>query len=237
MNSQRLRDEIALREASLTDAHREFDAGELDAATFDAIVAREEAALRRAREALPKVAEPVVKVRRRRRTSRLVVALSCFAFAAVGLVWINVSLRQAGTSQTGGVVVNRAQQISQLLNEGQADVSTGNDIAALAAYAKVLTLDPHNPVALTETGWLDFSAGSASRSSAVVAQALSLLRSAVHYGPNDPATHLYYAIVATVTPHNEALARQQFRLFLTLHPSQVQRAVAAPYLRALRVKS
>ena len=236
MSAQRWRDEIALREASLVDARRECDAGELDQATYEAIVSREEAALAHAREQLATVVVPVAKARRRRRTSRLVIALSCFAVAAVGLVWINVSLRQAGTSQTGGVAVNRDQQIAQLLTEGQADVSAGNDLAALAAYGKVLQLDPHNASALTETGWLDFSAGSASRSPAVVSHALSVLRSAVHYGPNDPATHLYYAIVATVIPHNESLARQQFRLFLRLHPSKAQRAIAAPYLRALQVK-
>jgi len=237
MNAQRLRDEIALREASLADAHREHAAGELDEVTYQSIVVREEQALARARERLATVAAPVTAVRRRRRTSRLVLALMCFAVAAVGLVWINVSLRQAGTSQTGGVSVNGAQEITQLLTEGQADVANGNDIAALAAYAKVLQLQPHNASALTETGWLDFSAGSASRSPKVVAQSLSLLRSAVHYGPTDPATHLYYAIVATVIPHNASLARQQFRLFLRLHPSRGQLAVGAPYMRALGMKA
>ena len=236
MNAQRLLDEIALREASLVDARRELEAGELDEATFQSIITREEKALAEARERLAKVEAPMATARRRRSRSRLIIALTCFALAAVGLVFINVSLRQAGMSQTGGVSVNGAQQITQLLNEGQADVAAGNELAALAAYTKVLQLQPHNAAALTETGWLSFSAGSASRSPKVVSQSLEYLRSAVRYGPNDPATHLYYAIVATVIPHNESLARQQFRLFLRLHPSKAQRAIAAPYLRALQVK-
>jgi tetratricopeptide (TPR) repeat protein len=239
MNAAQLRDEIALREASLADAARELAAGELDQASFDAIVARERAALDKARAALrdvPVDAPVVTRAPRRRKTSRLVVGLACIALAATGFTVLHLSLRQAGNSVTGGVQVNQSQLVSQLLIEGQADAAANNNVAALAAYQHVLRLAPHNITALTEAGWLEFSAGSASGNVAVVTLAEANLREAVRLAPSQAAPHLYYALVAYVTPHNMATARKQFQLFVAAHPSAVQLAVATPYLRRLHLK-
>jgi len=240
MNAAQLRDEIALREASLADAARELAAGELDQASFDVIVARERAALDKARAALldaPVDAAPVVtRPPRRRKTSRLVVGLVCIALAATGFTVLHLSLRQAGNSVTGGVQVNQSQLVSQLLIEGQADAAANNNVAALAAYQHVLRVAPHNITALTEAGWLEFSAGSASGNVAVVTLAEANLREAVRLAPSQAAPHLYYALVAYVTPNNMATARKQFQLFVAAHPSAVQLAVATPYLRRLHLK-
>ena len=128
-------DEIALREASLVDAAREHAAGELDDDTYAAIVAREEIALAALRARTPQAAAPrAPKPRRRRKTSRLVVGLACLSAAAVGIVWLNVSLRQAGSQVTGGIQASTGQRVTQLLLEAQADSAVNNDTAALAAY-------------------------------------------------------------------------------------------------------
>ena len=55
----RLRDAIALREASLRDAHAEFDRGELDAARFSEIQQRDLAALEALRSQLEGIEENV----------------------------------------------------------------------------------------------------------------------------------------------------------------------------------
>ena len=235
MKAQQLRDEIALRQASLADAARERAQGELDDAGYQAIVDRETVALAKAQATLAALMPAAPKARRRRKNSRLVIGVTCLALAAVGLVWINLSLRQAGTSQTGGVQVGGAQKVSQLLIEGQGDLANNNALAALAAYDQVLAIEPHNEAALTEAGWLDFSAGSADHSPTVVARAVSELRQAVHYGPSDPAPHLYYGIVASLIPGNTAVAKHQFEFFLKLKPSKAQLAVATPYLARLGI--
>jgi len=244
-NERQMRDEIRLREASLEDARRELAAGELSGEEFASISQREEAALVTLREALEELMTPVgdrsevaaspeSRVRRRR---WLVIALVCFAGAAGVLVWANLGLRQAGSSATGGLNLSQSQKLQQLVTEAEADVATGDDLAALSAYQQILAIEPTNVVALTEAGWLEFSAGSTSRNAAVVAAGVANLREAVTLAPTSPAPRLYYAIVAYRTPGNGSLATQQFVAFLRLHPSKAQLLVAATYLHALGLRS
>jgi Tfp pilus assembly protein PilF len=185
---QRLRDEIALREASLADARRELAAGELSSGEAAAIEARERAALAEAHEALKahevdlahaasgELSGEVASSRARRaaRTLRarhrwqLLVALGCFVVAVVVVLWSSITPRQAGTSITGSVQLARQQEVTQLLSEAQSDVANGNVVAALSAYQQVLAISPKNAQALTQAGWLDFSAGSSNTNPVLV---------------------------------------------------------------------
>lgn len=228
-------DEIALREASLADARREAAAGELAPEALTQIEAREAAALARARAALEAFTPEVVVERapRVRRKNRLVIAFFCFVAALTVLLLATLTVRQPGSSITGGVKLTNGQQIQVWLADAQADTAANNLGGALIYYADVISLDPTNDVALTETGWLDFTAGSAAKNASVVAQGVGDLESAVAHYPSDPAPRLYYAIAADLTPGEGALAKAQFRTFLTLHPSRAQLALAAPYLRRL----
>lgn len=234
-SEQQLRDEIALREASLADARRELAAGELSESEAAAIEGRERTALETAHEELLALGSKSTKQKtvRRRRRWLLLSALGCFLVAAVVLLWSSISPRQAGNSITGSVSLGKAQQVTQLLTEAQDDVANGNVVAALSAYQQVLALRPKNVAALTETGWLDFSAGSSSTNPALVTLGLTDLRKAIAYGPRDAAPRLYYAIVADSTPNNAALAKKEFRAFLALNPSRGQLAIARPFLKAL----
>ena len=243
-NERQLLDEIRLREASLDDARRERAAGELAEIDYASIVERENAALDLVRSELATMASATAQscatpsahssnAPRRRRRSRLVVALVCFALAAGVLVWTNLGLRQAGQSASGGLSLSQTQKVQQLVIEGEADVASGNDVAALAAYQQILAIEPTNVAALTEAGWLDFTAGSASKNSTVVARGVSDLHEAVTLAPRSPAPRLYYAIVAASTPGNQALAKRQFATFLTLNPSKAQLLIAGPFLRNL----
>ncbi len=245
MRSERqLLDEIRLREASLDDARREHASGELADTDFASIVERESAALDLVRAELATMASATApppatspasssNAPRRRRRSRLVVALVCFALAAGVLVWTNLALRQAGQSASGGLSLSQTQRVQQLAIEGEADVASGDAVAALAAYQQILAIEPTNVAALTEAGWLDFTAGSTSKNSSVVARGVSDLREAVTLAPHSPAPRLYYAIVAAATPGNQALAKREFTTFLTLKPSKAQLLIAGPFLRNL----
>lgn len=234
-NEQQLRDEIALREASLADASKELVAGELSESEAAAIERRERAALDKAHEELVALGPATTKQKsvRRRRRWLLLSALGCFFAAAVVLLWSSLSPRQAGNSITGSVSLGQAQQVTQLLTEAEADVANGNVVAALSAYQQVLALRPKNVTAFTETGWLDFSAGSSNTNPALVKLGVDDLRKAIKYGPRNAAPRLYYAIVAASTPGNTALAKKEFRVFLALHPSTGQLQIARPFLKAL----
>lgn len=229
-----LRDEIALREASLDDAKREHESGDLDDAAYRRIVARESAALVAARASLSSLDAPTVRTRVRR-GRYLVVAGVAFAVAILIVLYSAIVPRQAGNSITGSLSLGRSAQITQLLSEAEADTANANPVAALDAYQRVLALAPNNVVALTQSGWLDFSAGSAQHNAATVSVGIARLRSAIVAAPRDPAPRLYYAIAAASTPGNERIARQQFVSFLALKPSAALMAIARPFLARLHL--
>ncbi len=227
-----VRDEIALREASLADAKRELAAGELSAIQAATIEARETLALAAARLELEEMARPGARSpSRQRRRSLLVVGLGCFLVAVVVALVASLSLRQAGTSITGGVSVGTAQEVTLLLTEAEGDIASGDVSAALSAYQQVLALSPKNVEALTQTGWLEFSAGSSDQNPSLVQLGIKDLRDAIAYGPSDPAPRLYYAIVADSTPGNAALAKRELEIFLSLKPSAGELAIARPFLK------
>ena len=236
-SEQQIRDEITLREASLADARRELEAGELSKLQAATIEAREELALRQAYEELSEATDEVARKRpaRRRRRWVLLAGLGCFLVAVIVVLWSSLAVRQAGNSITGNVSLSRAQQVTQLLSQAEADVANGNVVAALSAYQSVLTISPKNVPALTQTGWLDFSAGSSNTNPSLVAIGIRNLRNAITYAPRDPAPRLYYAIVADSTPGNTALAKSEFKVFLALKPSAAQLAIARPFLLQLKL--
>ena len=236
-SAQQLRDEIVLREASLADARRELAAGELTAVEAASIEAREELALRRVREELEVLGEDGGRrVGRRRRRSLLWLGFGCFVIVIIIVLWSSIELRQANTSITGSVSLGNQQEVSQLLNEAQTDVADGNLTAALTAYQQVLALSPKNASALTEVGWLDFSAGSSNTNPALVKLGIKDLAKAIENAPRNAAARLYYAIAAYSIPHNETVAKNEFKVFLALHPSKAQLADAAPILKELGIR-
>jgi hypothetical protein len=234
-----LRDEIELRQASLDDARRELAAGELSDEEFDAITYRERMAIDTAHKKLAALAQlpPQSSPRRVRRRRYLFVALLCFAVALGLLLWSSLSPRQAGNSITGSVPLGHAQEIQQLLTEAQADIANADPVAALSAYEQVLKLDASNVQALTQTGWLDFSAGSSDQNITLVKAGEKDIQRAIKLAPHQAGPRLYYAIVADSTPGNASLAKKQFEIFLSLKPSRGQLAVAQPFLKKLGLKS
>lgn len=235
-DAAQLRDEIALREASLHDASRERDEGELSPAQFEVIARREEAALESVRNELGALlvsVEVAPHHRRTRRTAWLVVALICFAVVLTFVLISATSPRQAGNSGDGGINLSRSQQISRLLSQAEVDVANNRDVTALDAYAKVLVLDPRNVTALTQSGWLDFTAGSAAKKASVVEVGIRELEEAVAVAPRQSAPRLYLAIVADSTPGNQKVAKTEFEEFLKLKPSQGEMAIARPFLKKL----
>jgi tetratricopeptide (TPR) repeat protein len=238
-DAAQLRDEIALREASLRDATREREAGELSADQFDDIERREGAALEHARNELGAllVSVEATTIRRRTRQKRwLVVAAVCFAVVLGYALFSSTSPRQAGNSGDGGIDLTRSQLIDRLLTQAEVDVSNNQDVTALNAYQKVLNLDPKNVTALTQSGWLDFTAGSAAKKVAVVKVGIKDLEKAIALAPKQSAPRLYFAIVADSTPGNRNVAKDEFEEFLKLRPSNGQLAVARPFLKGLGIK-
>lgn len=239
---QSLRDEIALREASIRDAREEFEAGELTSDQLNALVQREQAALDQLTAKLTEAESaptsvPAPRTPRRRRKSLLVVAIVCFVLAAAASIVFALAPRQPGNSDTGSVAGTTSQKVAAYLAEAEADQGLGDTTSALSAYRNALALDANNVEALTQTGWLEFSAGSAARDVQAVANGLSALRRAITVAPGDPDPRLYYAIAAASTPGSRSVAIAQMKVFLQLHPNASELAVAHPWLVQLGLAS
>ena len=236
-DAQSLRDEIALREASLADAQRERSAGELSDERFALIHERESGALVRARTDLASAQQaPLALASSRPRVRRarwLIVAALCFAVVLTAVLVAALSPRQVGNSGTGSLSLSKSQQVQRLLTQAEADVANGDVTAALSAYQQVLVLAPTNVAALTEKGWLAFSAGSAAKNAVLVEVGVKDLEKAIALAPRVAAPRLYFAIVADATPGNQQVARIEFEEFLRLAPSKGQMAIARPFLRRL----
>ena len=236
---EQLSAEVALRAASLDDASREFASGDLSAHEYAMIEQRERAGIERAQARLDalRASEPTHLTRRVRRRWRLLVGLGCLGVALVIVLVSAISPRQSGNSITGGLALSNAQKVQQYLDEAQGDIANGDVATALDAYESVLTIDPKNVPALTQVGWLDFSAGSSDQNLRVMRVGVKDLRDAIALAPKSPAPRLYYAIVADSTPGNQALAKSEFEVFLDLHPSKGQLAIAAPFLAKFGLQS
>lgn len=236
----RLEVRVSALEASLVDLERERANGDLTDARYRELVARDQAALAEARSALGALDDvavaPPTRPARRRPRRRLFIALGAFLVAAVVVLVSSLTPRQAGDSVTGQLNLDRAQRVARLLTQAEVAIAAGNTSTALAAYQQVLTLAPRNVTALTQVGWLTFSAGSASHNPTLVQRGEEQLARAVALAPRNPAPHLYQGIVALSVRGATAKARAQFVTFLRLHPSKGQLAVAAPFLAQLGIK-
>lgn len=237
MSRDALLDEIALRRASIEDAEREFAAGELSAEDRDVLLQRERAAIAQCEAAIALTPASPATARPRRRRALLWVALACFVAVAVVLLLSALNPRQPGDSVTGGIDASTAQTVAQDLTQAEIDQADGQVGDALAAYDAVLGLEPTNVEALTQSGWLTFSAGTTARDQTAVSLGEERVAEAVTLSPGDPDARLYYAIIAASTPGHRALAVSEFRTFLRLHPSTVDRALASPWLRRLHIKT
>ncbi len=122
--------------------------------------------------------------RRRSRRRRLLVggAVACFVVAAVVLVVSHLGVKLPGQPVTGSITLARAQQEQRLLGQAETALVESKPADALVAYRQVLALDPTQPEALSETGWLEYAAG-------VHAHDATLVRSGQHDEAQAAAQH------------------------------------------------
>ena len=245
--ARRLRDEIAMVEASLADARLEAERGELDDESLSAIEARDRARLAELQAQLGATAEPtgqpagalpdpprpeedVSGGTSRRRRLWVVAAGGVVLAAAVLAVVLIAAPRGPGQSATGSVTPTQATKIDQLLSQAASLVQSGKVGEALPLYHQVLTIDPNQPEALAQSGWLTFEAGSAASSSALMARGEAEVRAAVSADPGLFAGHLYLGVIELMGEGNPSAALGEFTKFLALKPPAYWVGVAQPYM-------
>ena len=245
----RLRDRREFLRRSLADARREHEAGDLAQEDYDALRRRDEASLATVEAELSDLdpdghlgqaleEAPAAdgrtrgQVRRRRRRWWMVgVGVAALVAGTVVLVVGLTSPRLPGQGLTGGVQLGPAQQITRELDQAAAEVRQNQDVQALALYRSVLAIDPTQPEALAEWGWLTWQAAHAAGNTFLEGQAESALAKAVALAPGFPAAHLYLGTVRLQGDADPAGAVAQYRLFLAENPPASQLSSALPFIR------
>ncbi|HLI73421.1 MAG TPA: hypothetical protein VKU86_06030 [Acidimicrobiales bacterium] len=170
--------------------------------------------------------------RRRRRRRALLLGAAVALVAAVGLVVVvtATSTRLPGDTSSGSVAVSRAEQVRRMDVQGDTLESQGDAAGALRQFQQVLAIDPTQPDALAQSGWLEYEAGVQARNGAVLEHAQQLEQEAVRVAPGSYAAHLYLG--SMLLAENDAVgAQEQYTRFLADHPPTAEVQAAAPFIR------
>ena len=255
---RRLRDEIALLTRSIDDARAEHARGEMDDAALAAVESRDgtrRAALTaRLAEAEHDAAQPGdgalaapdgedrqrphgasgargTPALRRARRRRLVASCAIALAAAVGVVAVVVA--RPFSAAPAPVTLNKPSQIKVLLAAAELAVARRHPLQALTAYDAVLALDPSNPEAAIESGWLRYEAALGAHDGAAVELGAAQLRRAVARFPGQAAAHLYWGVVLFQRAHDRAGALAQVRRAAALPETGAEQSLTAEMLALL----
>jgi tetratricopeptide (TPR) repeat protein len=221
--------------ASIEDLERERAAGDVGAADYEELradyVARAATALR-ALESRGEVARGGGAAQRSRwrrtrrflgrpRTRRALVATAVVCVLVVLALFAAelAGVRLPGESATGSVNVPRSARIRDDLAAAALLANAGREAEAVGLYEAVLALDPRQPVALADRGWLERLAGLAAHSKKTVAIGDASIASAVTVDPRDADAHAFYAIALAQDQHRVFPAARQIALMEQSHPS------------------
>lgn len=143
----------------------------------------------------PTAAMPSDLLARRRRRRRWLVggAVACFAAAAVVVVVGALGIGLPGNPVTGSLTLTRQQQVQRLLAQGETALLQNDSVTALAAFDQALAIDPTQPEALSEAGWLQFAAGVRAHNRTLVRQGQDDEQKAVADAPASAGARFYLA--------------------------------------------
>lgn len=233
-----LADEAAFLRLSLSDLDRELAAGELEQSDYEELRDRYEERAGAVAEALRQLQRPpdtstsdrattrtpgrTAKRRRLRlatRRHRLVLgwtAAACFGAAGVllglGIAGVAPFARSSST-------LSAQSRIDIELAEAAVLAGHGHISLAVDTYEKVLALDPEQPEALADGGWLVRLAGRSGSRPSLVAQGDREIAAAAALDSGYALAHGYEGVTLLQDSHNPRAAVAAFRVMLADHPS------------------
>jgi hypothetical protein len=168
--------------------------------------------------------------RRRRRRGLLVAGLTALVSAAVAVAVISIT-RPRGPDQTatGSVTQAPSQQVREELAQAESLDSAGDVATAMELYQAVLQVDPNQPEALAESGWIEFESGVFGHSASVVSRGQRTEERAAALAPAAWAPRLYLGSMY-LTEGDPGAAVRQFRRFVADHPPRAKLAAARPVM-------
>jgi tetratricopeptide (TPR) repeat protein len=173
--------------------------------------------------------ERVTSPRRRRRAVLVVGSMALVVAVAIAVVASQTGTRLPGQTATGSVSLSRGAQVQRTLAQADTLETAGNGAGALRLYHQVLVQDPNQPVALAQSGLLEYQAGVQARDAGLLSSAQQLEEEAVHAEPGAYAPHLYLGSML-LAEGNATGAVTQYRQFLSDAPPQSEVRAAQPYI-------
>ncbi len=167
---------------------------------------------------------------RRRRRVLLVGGLTALASAAVAVAVFTIT-RPRGPDQTvtGSITQARSQQVREDLAQAESLDAAGDVTTAMELYEAVLQLQPNQPEALAESGWIEFESGVRGHNASVIAYGQHAEETAAGLVPSAWAPRLYLGSMY-LTEKDPTAAAAQFRRFIAAHPPAATRAAARPVM-------
>lgn len=231
-----LRDEAVLLRRSLDDARAEHARGELDVEGLAAIERRDAARLSVIAELLAALppdgaheAHPRARSTARPRRSRRLVA-TCALALVLAAGTIGVVLGKPFAAASPRVHLSGIQEIEVLQLLAERYVAIGQNTRALTTYDAVLKLDPRDPEAFIESGWLHYEAGVVGHRRGEVNLGAAMLRRSISVYAGNAASHLYDGIVLLQHDHNLVGAHTEVLRSAELPESKPEAALTSELL-------
>jgi tetratricopeptide (TPR) repeat protein len=235
---QELLDEAEYVKRSIDDLDRERAAGELDGTDYEALHSRYTERARALDDALEQLSQdgspahsdqtPVTApaaspaTRRRLATPRARLVLGWSAFGSFALAALLVGLSLGGVapfSSSPPTTLSVATQIRIELAEAGVLASNRELVQAVAVYDRVLEVDPQQPEALADGGWLTRLAGLSSKNARVISGGDLEIAAAVQAAPDYALARAYDGVALYEDDHRPRAAVRQFRQMLADKPS------------------
>jgi tetratricopeptide (TPR) repeat protein len=238
VSRQELLDEAEYVQRSIEDLESERTAGELDGTDYEALHFRYAERARELDDALGQlnddgsaelsdataVAAPATRLGRRRWLAtprgRLVLGWSAVGSFVLAALLVGLSLGGvAPFSSAPSTTISVATQIRIELAEAGVLASNRQIVQAVAVYDRVLELDPNQPEALANGGWLTRLAGLSSKNARVISGGDEEIVAAVRTAPGYALARAYDGVALYEDDHRAGAAVNQFRQMLADKPS------------------
>lgn len=224
-----LEDERSYVERSIADLEQEFAAGDLAEDRYAELRARYEQRLAEVVAALVQLPSDAAQTRqpgpppRRKsrlasRRARLITGWGGFSCLVVAAVLLAMAIAKVGPF-AGSPQLTRYDKIQIELAEASVLGSKGEVTQALATYDRVLALDPTQPEALANGGWLARLAGISQHSPKLLRNGDAEIEAAVRVAPGMAQARAYDAVMLLQDRSQAARSAAQFRQMLKDHPS------------------
>jgi hypothetical protein len=228
MSRPELEEELSYLVGSLFDLEAEKQAGDLSGADYERLKAaysRRQEVVEKALAELP--SEAPLPARRRQapgsrllgsRRARLVTGWGAFGCFLLAAVFLGLALSHLGPfAEPAGL--SSSDRVKIMLAEASELGSSGKLRLALSTYDKVLALEPRQPEALADGGWLTRLAGLSQHEAAAVANGDAEIQAAVRIDPRLAVARAYDGVLLYSDRHEPGLAAAQFTAMLADHAS------------------